>query len=161
MQHHYSHTIVIDSKQLQTYQSINATAVKPNYHEAIQLLNLPKRADQRVEQLMPYGEALLNLTGAAIVTVTLDTEGVIVFKQNQPAFHLPTTPAPANYASGAGDTFVSALALALTANASAIAATSLATSATAIAVSQPGTTVCTAAELRQSLGSLYATLEHC
>jgi len=151
LQKTYSKTIVIDSKQLGEFQAIHPTMVKPNYGETLKLLNLPKQETHRIEQLMPYQNNLLQLTGASYVAVTLDRDGVLIFEQNQPPLHLPTTPAPTHHTSGAGDTFVSALTLALAAQAPITSAAHLALVTTAIVVSQPGTTVCTATQLRQTL----------
>lgn len=144
-------TVVVDAKQLAAYRSIHATVVKPNYAEAIQLLGLPRLSQQRLEQIMPHGDRLLDLTGAAIVAVTLDTEGAILFEQGQPPLTLPTQPVPACQTSGAGDTFVSAFTLALVAGAATSEAAHLAMSAAALVVQQMGTSICTAADLQQYL----------
>lgn len=152
----HSKPIIIDSKQLKTYQNLNATAVKPNYQETIQLLNLANQKTDRVEQLRPYREQLLTLTGSALVAVTLDRDGVLLFDAHHPTLHLPTTPAPTHHTSGAGDTFISTLTLALAAHAPTTTAAQLALAATAIVVTQPGTMVCTALELRDALTKSYS-----
>ena len=144
-------TLVIDSRRLSDYCTVGATAVKPNYEEAIQLLGLPKQVDDRAEQITPYGQHLLHLTGATIVATTLDTEGAILFEAGQTPHRTYTRPVPQNQTSGAGDTFISALTLALAAGASTSTAASIATAATAIVVKQTGTTSCKAEELRQSV----------
>ncbi|MBD3881488.1 D-glycero-beta-D-manno-heptose 1-phosphate adenylyltransferase [Phormidium tenue FACHB-886] len=151
LQAQHPRPLVIDSRHLERYQTVGATAVKPNYDETTQLLGLPKQLHERADQIAPHGAALLNLTGAAIVAVTLDTEGAIVFESEQPPFRTYAQPAPSNQTSGAGDTFISALTLALAAGASATVAASLAASATAIVVKQAGTTTCNQEELRQAL----------
>jgi D-beta-D-heptose 7-phosphate kinase/D-beta-D-heptose 1-phosphate adenosyltransferase len=144
-------TVVVDSKQLWAYRCMGVTAVKPNYVEALKLLGLAKQTHDRAEQLLPYGDRLLDLTGAAIVAVTLDAEGAIVFTQGQLPYSVSAQPMPQQYTSGAGDTFISALTLALAAGASTHTAAFLAAKATAVVVRQPGTTVCTAAALCQLL----------
>jgi len=149
LQAKYSRVLVIDSKQLNAYQTVGATAVKPNYGETVQLLNLPKQLKDRATQIAPYGERILSLSGAKIAAVTLDTEGAIVFEKGQPSFRLQAQPVPQNQASGAGDTFVSALTLALAMNTPTPIATSLAAAATAIVVQQRETSVCSADELLQ------------
>ncbi|PSB06218.1 D-glycero-beta-D-manno-heptose 1-phosphate adenylyltransferase [filamentous cyanobacterium CCP1] len=151
LQSQFPRTLVIDSRHLHTYQHLSATAVKPNYDEAIYLLDLPKQQHDRAEQIEPYGDQLLKLTGAAIVAVTLDTEGAIVFEQGSSPLRTYAHPAPHNQTSGAGDTFISALTLALASGASTTTASSLASTATAIVVKQPGTSACRAEELRQSI----------
>jgi D-beta-D-heptose 7-phosphate kinase/D-beta-D-heptose 1-phosphate adenosyltransferase len=143
--------LIVDSKHLTAYQRVNPTAVKPNYSETIQLLSLSKQSDQRAEQITPYGDRLLNLTGARVVAVTLDTEGAIVFESGQTPYRTYTQSAPPHQTSGAGDTFISAFALALATGASATTAASLAAAATTIVVRQIGTASCTAQELCQLL----------
>lgn len=151
LQAQYPRTLVVDSKRLAVYQSVGVTAVKPNYEETIQLLGLPKQTTDRANQIAPHGNTLLKLTGAAIVAVTLDTEGAIVFERGQPPIRTFARPVPSQQTSGAGDTFIGALTLALAAGASTTMAASIATAATAIVVKQPGTTTCKAEELRQTL----------
>jgi D-beta-D-heptose 7-phosphate kinase/D-beta-D-heptose 1-phosphate adenosyltransferase len=141
------HVMVVDSKHLANYREVGITAVKPNYQETIQLLGLPKQAEQRAEQITPYGDRLLSLTGATIVAVTLDVEGAIVFERGQKPIRLNAQPSPAHHTSGAGDTFVGALALALAAKAPTSLAATLAATATAVVVKQPGLTTCSQADL--------------
>jgi D-beta-D-heptose 7-phosphate kinase / D-beta-D-heptose 1-phosphate adenosyltransferase len=143
--------LVIDSRHLERYQQVQATAVKPNYDEALQLLELQRQSTARADQIIPYGNHLLNLTGAALVAVTLDREGAVVFEREQFPIRMDARPMPQNQTSGAGDTFISALTLALAAGANTTTAALLAATATAIVVKQPGTTACRAEELRQSL----------
>lgn len=156
LQIRYPRPIIIDSRCLSAYRSVKATAVKPNYDETLQLLNLPRGAD-RVNQITPYGDQLLAITGAQLVVVTLDSEGAIGFKAQQQPIRAQVAPVPPNQTSGAGDTFVSALTLAITAGAPASEAISLATTATAVAVQQTGsnvrTTVCPIAALHQAISS--------
>lgn len=151
LQNQYSRVVMVDSKQLSAYQAVKPTIVKPNYPETIRLLELTAQKERRAEQIMPYGDRLLELSGAAMVAATLDREGVILFQPNQPPLHQKATPVPANQTSGAGDTFISALTLSLTAQIPTAEALSLASAATAIVVQQPGTSVCTVEQLRQSI----------
>ena len=150
--------LVVDSKRLEAYQKLETTAVKPNYDEAIRLLNLPKlTGSKRIEQIKVNGEQLLNLTGAKLAAVTLDADGAIIFERNRPPFHTKATPVSDIGATGAGDTYTSALTLALAAGANSQTAASLAAAATAVVVSQVGTTACSAVGLRQFLsGKLIA-----
>lgn len=157
LQAQHSRTLVVDSRCLQDYRAVGATAVKPNYSEALQLLNLPP-APARAEQLLPYGEQLLQMTGAHLVALTLDCEGAVGFEAQQMPIRTTVDPVPPNQTSGAGDTFVAALTLALTAGSTAAEAISLATAATAVAVRQPGTTVCQLEALYRSL--LNRTANH-
>lgn len=144
----YPRTVVIDSKQLVAYQAVQAAAVKPNYAETLKLLGLAAVSGDRKAQVEPHAPTLLQVTGAERVAVTLDRDGVLMVERNQPPLHFPTRPAPPHQTSGAGDTFISTLTLALAAQAPTVMATALATTATAIVVTQSGTTVCTVEDLR-------------
>jgi D-beta-D-heptose 7-phosphate kinase / D-beta-D-heptose 1-phosphate adenosyltransferase len=150
LQSQHPRTLAIDSRRLQAYREVNATIVKPNYEETCQLLNLSKQSQCRAEQILPYGQQLLHLTGAHQVVATLDREGVISFESDQAPLHTPVRPVPPNQTSGAGDTFVSALTLALAADSPTAPAIAIALAATAVVTAQPGTTVCSAADLCQS-----------
>ncbi|WP_088893650.1 D-glycero-beta-D-manno-heptose 1-phosphate adenylyltransferase [Leptolyngbya ohadii] len=141
--------LVVDSKQLANYQRVQPTAVKPNYGETIRLLDLSGQKIDRVSQIMPCGDRLLKLTGAKIVAATLDSEGAILFQVNQPPLHILAQPVPANQTSGAGDTFITTLALSLAAEMPLPIAAQLTHTATQIVTQQPGTSICTANQLRQ------------
>jgi len=151
LQTKHPRVLVVDSKHLANYRSLKPTAVKPNYAETTQLLKLPKQSGQRAEQILPYGDHLLNLTGAEMVAVTLDFEGALLFERNQSPCRTTARPAPQNQTSGAGDTYISTLALALAAGAPAHTAALLASTATAVVVQQPGTTTCRFEQLHQFL----------
>ena len=144
--------LVVDSKRLEAYREVGATAVKPNYDEATRLLNLPKlTGSERIKQIEANREALLTLTGAKLAAVTLDADGAIIFERDRPPFRSEATPTSNIRATGAGDTYASALTLALAAGADSQTAALLAAAATAVVVSQVGTTTCSAVGLRQFL----------
>ena len=115
--------------------------------------------ENRYHQIVPHGEKLLELTGAQIVAVTLDAEGAIVFErtpsesgQQQLSSHrIASVRASQSRTSGAGDTFVSTLTLALAAKAPMPVAAELASAAAAVVVGKDGTTACSVQELRQYL----------
>lgn len=143
--------IVADAKNLQAYRHVGVTAVKPNYGEAVKLLNLPRleSACARAEQMTPYAEQVLDLTGSQIAAITLDSEGALICERGALPYRTYAKPEPDSKAAGAGDTFVSALALALAANTDTPNAAEIASAAARIVVARPGTTTCTAAELRE------------
>jgi D-beta-D-heptose 7-phosphate kinase/D-beta-D-heptose 1-phosphate adenosyltransferase len=146
-------TLVVDSKQLTEYQPINVTAIKPNYSQATHLLGLKKleTSADRIDQILLYGEKILDLTGAKIAAVTLDRDGALIFERDRPPHRTYIKPAPQSQTSGAGDTFISALALAIAAGADTPTAADLAAAATTVVVTQPGTTACNIEALRQSV----------
>jgi len=152
LQTQYPRIVVVDSKQLKNYQSVNINAIKPNYQQAIQLLGISAlKGKERIQQITDCGEKLLNLINTQIVAVTLDAEGAIIFERNNPPYIIPSQPTLNSQATGAGDTFVSGLTLALAAGAEGKLAASIAAATAAIVVTQPGTTTCSLSALHQSL----------
>jgi D-beta-D-heptose 7-phosphate kinase / D-beta-D-heptose 1-phosphate adenosyltransferase len=77
----------------------------------------------------------------------LDTEGAIIFEEGRSPYRTYANPVPHSYAAGAGDTFVSALALALGAGAHTPAAAEIASAASSIVVCKEGTASCSSEEL--------------
>jgi D-beta-D-heptose 7-phosphate kinase/D-beta-D-heptose 1-phosphate adenosyltransferase len=144
--------IVADARDLMRYRSLAPTAVKPNYGETVKLLGLPKLegACARAEQIAPHADRVLELTGAQIAAITLDTEGALVCERGAAPYRTFAEAQPDSKATGAGDTFVSGFALSLLAGADTADAAEIAQAAARIVVAKPGTTTCTADELRAS-----------
>ncbi len=154
LQARHNHVLVVDAKNLAAYRHLGITAVKPNYEQVLKLLNIsPLKtgnaiARSRIEQIIPYGDQILDLTGAKIAAVTLDAEGGIIFERNSQPHRTYTQPTIQSRTAGAGDTFVSALTLALAAGAATPQAADFAACAAAVVVGKDGTTACPAKELR-------------
>ncbi len=146
-------TVVVDAKDLRAYRRVGATAVKPNYGEAARLLGISEleRSECRVGQILASGHRLLDLTGARMCAVTIDTDGALLFERDAPTYRTYARPSPHSRAAGAGDTFVSALALALAAGGESPACAELASAAAAVVVEQDGTVACTQQALREHL----------
>ena len=148
--------LVVDARDPSRYRRLAVTAVKPNYSEAVRLLGERelRGTDARVHQIGTHGDRLLELTGAQIVAVTVDTDGAFVFERGHPPYRTYSRPHSHSRAAGAGDTFVAALTLALATGAATPEAAELASSAAAVVVAQDGTTACTAAALEQSISTV-------
>jgi D-beta-D-heptose 7-phosphate kinase / D-beta-D-heptose 1-phosphate adenosyltransferase len=155
LQQNHPRVLVVDSKNLTAYRHLNITAVKPNYDQALQLLGIPpiypRETNSRAEQIKPYGEKLLNLTGAKIAAVTLDTEGAIIFEHGSQPHRTYAQPTHQSRTAGAGDTYSCALTLALATGAPLPVAAEFAATAAAVVVTKEGTTACSAEELREFL----------
>src|SRR3954454_5562608 len=141
--------LIADARDLRRYRRLHVTAVKPNYVEAISLLGEPDQRGTRLRtaQIASNADRLLELTGATIVAVTVDTEGVMVFERGAPPYRTYCRPRTDAQAAGGGDTFVATLALALATGASTPEASELASTAAAIVVGRPGTATCSADDL--------------
>jgi D-beta-D-heptose 7-phosphate kinase / D-beta-D-heptose 1-phosphate adenosyltransferase len=149
MQDEHPRIVVVDSKRLGEYKGLDITAVKPNYEEIVGLVGKLKLNGEpsRVENILAHQSAILKLTHAQIVAVTLDQDGGVVFEKGRPPYRTYAQPRPHNYAAGAGDTFVSALTLALAAGAHTPAAAEIASASACIVVHKDGTASCSADEL--------------
>lgn len=145
--------LAIDSRySLELFREIGATVVKPNYDEALRLLGIADQAfSTRVDRLTAAGERILSLTGAQIAAVTLDTDGALLFERGRAPYRTYAHSASHACTTGAGDTFVSALALALAAGAHTPTAAELASAASAVVVSKGGTAVCSAQDVREHI----------
>jgi D-beta-D-heptose 7-phosphate kinase / D-beta-D-heptose 1-phosphate adenosyltransferase len=149
LQHERPIPLVIDSKRLPLYRALEPTAIKPNYREALALLGKAPSQDlaDRAESLGEAGPQILERTGARIACVTLDADGALVFERGKPAFRTYATCRRPAHASGAGDTFVAAIALALASGADATTAAEIASAAASIAAGKSDTSYCTRQEL--------------
>jgi D-beta-D-heptose 7-phosphate kinase / D-beta-D-heptose 1-phosphate adenosyltransferase len=145
--------VVVDSKSLPAYRRVGATAVKPNFAEARALLGDPvsRAADERVEAMTRDGHRLLEVTRAQIVAVSLDSDGAVFFERGSAPYRTYARPAVHPRPAGAGDTFLTALGLALAAGADLAAAAELASAAANVVVGKDGTAVCSALELRAAV----------
>lgn len=148
LQEQHPKPLVIDSKHLARFRALRPTVVKPNYGEALELLNLqPEQEGRRAEQMIAHQHTLLEQTGAALVAVTLDSEGAILFQNGAPCYRTNAKIVAHPHTAGAGDTYVSAFALAFSVGLSAADAADLAGAAAGVVIEKAGTASCSAVEL--------------
>jgi D-beta-D-heptose 7-phosphate kinase / D-beta-D-heptose 1-phosphate adenosyltransferase len=141
--------LVADSKNLLKFRDIYPDAVKPNYEETIKLLNLPKlQNSDRVEQVLQNGKQLLEATGAECVAATIDADGTIVFEKGKNPFRIYAHPQDNRRSIGAGDTFISALSLAIAVGADYKESAEIGAAAASIILKKEGTVVCTLSDLK-------------
>lgn len=149
LQRDATRVVVVDSKSLAAFRDVGVTAVKPNYGQALELLDAADGRAPRTDLITAEADRILDVTGAQIAAVTLDSEGALVLERARPAYRTYARRNPDSRAMGAGDTFVSAFALALAAGAHTPAAAELASAAAGIVVAESGTTLCSADDLRE------------
>lgn len=147
--------LVIDAKSLDKYSPIGATVAKPNYQELVTLLAITEPAPNghRAGQIKRYGQTLLKKTGTKYVAATMDSEGALLFQHGKEPYRTFSKPVENTKAAGAGDTYVSALTLALASGASIEAAGEIAKSAAVVILQKSGTATCTQNELSHYFGS--------
>jgi D-beta-D-heptose 7-phosphate kinase/D-beta-D-heptose 1-phosphate adenosyltransferase len=125
-----------------------ATAVTPNHHEAAAAAGTVIRSE---EDLVRVGLRLLHRLQAEALLVTRGELGMSLFERGRGVHHIPAVAKEVYDVTGAGDTVMSALTLALAAGATMRAAATIANHAAGVAVGKVGTAVVTLAELRGAL----------
>ena len=145
--------MVVDSKHLTAFRHVGVTAVKPNYRQVLELLGASdhERFTSRAEFVAAQGDRILELTGAQMAAVTLDSDGAVLLQRGHEAYRTPCRTTPRSHVSGAGDTYLSALALALAAGAPAADAAEVACAAAAVVVAKEHTARCSPEELIEQL----------
>jgi len=132
-----------------------ATVIKPNRREAFLEAGIPLSppVDPPLEDqpLLEAARRLQALWRPASLLITLGAQGMLLLEGEAPPRHLPAYAKDVFDVSGAGDTAISALALALAAGATPAEAAELANHASAIVVGKLGTATVTAAELAASV----------
>lgn len=128
------------------------TVITPNEPEAEEALRIPLQGEpQRVEEA---GRRLLEETGAEAVALTRGSRGMTLFTKNQPPLSLPVHgTADIVDVTGAGDTVISVLTLALAAGSDYADAARLANTAGGLVVMKRGTGAVSREELQKALGS--------
>ncbi|HUA57909.1 MAG TPA: D-glycero-beta-D-manno-heptose-7-phosphate kinase [Verrucomicrobiae bacterium] len=134
-----------------------ATAIKPNRAEAYSAAGIrpPDSVDpaRRIQSVIEAAERLLEIWQTENLLITLGEQGMLLFETGQPPYHTPTRAKDVFDVSGAGDTAIAVLTLALCAGATAQEAAELANVASGIVVGKLGTATVTMAELLSALAS--------
>jgi rfaE bifunctional protein kinase chain/domain len=143
--------VLVDSRYALTrYRGLTACA--PNEAEVEQALGL--RIDDNLRVLERAGRQLLARTRMQSVIVTRGTRGMAVFENGRTTVHIPIFGSDQIAdVTGAGDTVMAALTLALAAGASVEQAARLANVAGGLVVMKRGTATVSGAELRRAVGS--------
>jgi len=141
--------VIIDARDLSKYKKMKPTAVKPNYEEMIKLLHVEKlEGNKRVQQILQLQKELFEITGAHAIAATFDADGVLFFEERKTPHKISCESLNNKQAIGAGDTFTSALSLALALKVEGKVAAEIAASAAAIVMHKEGTANCTNNELK-------------
>ncbi|MFB2921935.1 D-glycero-beta-D-manno-heptose-7-phosphate kinase [Aerosakkonema funiforme] len=146
----HSRTIVDAQTSLKRYQY--ATVFTPNLPEAEQAVGY---AIASPHALSEAGRDLLNMTGAELILITRGEQGMSLFDRSGNEQHIPAFNRTEVFdVTGAGDTVVAALTLALNAGASFWEAAVLGNLAASIVVRQFGTATTTPDEMKAALQAL-------
>jgi D-glycero-beta-D-manno-heptose-7-phosphate kinase len=128
--------VLVDPKlrHFRSYRGV--TVVTPNQLETEQATGLRLRTP---EDLEAAGRRILSLLGCRAVLVTRGEQGMSLFERGRPSLHVPAAAREVFDVTGAGDTVIATLALALAAGASLPEAASLANAAAGVVVGKVGT----------------------
>jgi rfaE bifunctional protein kinase chain/domain/rfaE bifunctional protein nucleotidyltransferase chain/domain len=152
--------VVVDAHDLTRWAALAPDLVTPNAGEAAALLGRDLgTGTERAAAIVDARSEILEHTGARAAVVTLDRNGtVLVEPDSDQGFRTRATPAAEQQASGAGDTFCAAAAVALAVRAPLRDAVSVAQAAADVVVREAGTSVCSAAALLDSVTAPAATV---
>jgi rfaE bifunctional protein kinase chain/domain len=141
--------VLVDSRySLLRYRGM--TACTPNESEVEQLLGV--RIGDNTRVLERAGRELLRGTRSAAVLITRGSRGMALFEPEQPTVHIPIFGSDQIAdVTGAGDTVIATMTLALAAGSSFVEAATLATYAGGLVVMKRGTATVSADELRNAV----------
>lgn len=132
------------------------TAVTPNRAEAFACAGLPYReaVDDVLQDnpLMEAGARLLAKWQTRYLLVTLGEHGMCLFRKGKKPHHIPTVAQEVFDVSGAGDTVIATLTLALAGGVDPLVAADLSNHAAGVVVGKVGTATCSPEELMDSFG---------
>src|SRR6516164_2172960 len=140
--------VIADPKRASFKAYRNVTVLTPNAQEVARATGVDTADDDGAERA---ARAALDAAGCEAVLVTRSENGLTLVRRGMPALHLPARVQQVADVSGAGDTFVAALATALAADPDLERATRLANIAAGISVSRPGTAVVSGRDLAGEL----------
>jgi rfaE bifunctional protein kinase chain/domain len=138
---------VVDPKEAHFASYKGATVVTPNHHEAGAAVHRKIRDE---ESLAEVGRELLSMMGSHNLLITCGEKGMALFTEEGRVVRIPTVAREVFDVTGAGDTVVAALVLALAAGASLQDAAVVANLAAGIKVGKHGTATVTAEEILEN-----------
>ena len=140
--------VLVDPKPRHYRLYRGATVVTPNQLETEQVTGLRLSGPA---ELAAAGRRILNALACRAVLVTRGEHGMSLFERGQPVLHVPAAAREVFDVTGAGDSVIATLALALAAKASLTEAAVLANAAASVVVGKLGTAQATPPELMQAL----------
>jgi len=136
--------VIADPKRTDFAAYRGASILTPNEHEVRVATRIEADHDTEADRA---GRVALDATGGDAVLVTRSAKGLTLVRRDADTLHLPTRAREVADVSGAGDTLVAALAVALGAGAALPEAAMLANATAGISVGKPGTTTVSRQEL--------------
>ena len=141
--------VLVDPKGSDFSKYRGATLITPNLSEFEAVVGHCKTETEIVSK----GQALLKELDLTAMLVTRSEQGMTLLRHDHEEFHLPTQAREVYDVTGAGDTVIATLALAIAANAEFTQASALANIAAGIVVGKLGTSTVSETELNAELSS--------
>ena len=139
--------LLIDPKPKHKEWYSDSFLITPNKKEALEMSSMIIDSE---EDFLKVGKKIVNELSSNVI-ITAGAEGMYIFEHHKAPVHIHTEAKEVYDVSGAGDTVVSTLALAISSGASISEAAQLANAAAGIKVGKSGTAVVTYAELTMNL----------
>jgi len=146
----YKKIVTVDPKFNHFLDYRGATLFKPNVHETERALGIAIKTDADFEQA---GRALIQRLGAQAVLITAGERGMYLVRTGARPLHIPTVAREVYDVSGAGDTVIAVITLALAAGADFAEAAVIANHAAGVEVAKFGVAAVSREELREALRS--------
>ena len=145
----YRIPICIDPKvtNVRCYRGLGL--LTPNHHEAAQMIG--KQSRNETKEVVKVGTLLKKKLQVSSLLITRGEEGMSLFLASDKIIHIPTTARQVFDVTGAGDTVIATLTLALSTGADLLEASVLANYAAGVAVGIIGTAACTQQQLREAV----------
>jgi len=140
--------VIADPKRADFAAYHGATILTPNEYEVRLATRIDAERDQEADRA---GQLALETTGCEAVLVTRSAKGLTLVRRGAPTLHLPTHAREVADVSGAGDTLVAALAVALAVGTALPDAAMIANLTAGISVGKPGTATVSRQELLNAL----------
>jgi D-glycero-beta-D-manno-heptose-7-phosphate kinase len=141
--------VVVDPKGADYQKYRGAAVVKPNIHETERIL---KTEIETESDLLSAGHQLAVVLEGTAILITRGPKGISLFRAGEDVVHIPSVARTVYDVTGAGDTVVGTLALALAAGAGLDEAAQLANQAAGIVVGKVGTATVTIDEWLAEMG---------
>jgi D-beta-D-heptose 7-phosphate kinase/D-beta-D-heptose 1-phosphate adenosyltransferase len=140
--------VAVDPKVQHVPLFRGVSVITPNHHEAAAAARILVRSEA---DLVRVGQRLLSRLKAKAVLITRGEQGMSLFEAGRPVTHIPTFAREVYDVTGAGDTVMAGLSLALAAGAGMRDAAVLANCAAGVVVGKRGTATVSREELRAAL----------
>jgi D-glycero-beta-D-manno-heptose-7-phosphate kinase len=153
----YKKVITVDPKETHVSWYRGVTTLTPNHHEAGAAVGFKIKDEATLEKA---GALMLQKLQSDSVIITRGENGMAIFQKGKKTVKIPTVAQEVFDVSGAGDTVIGSLTLALASGANILEAAHISNCAAGIVVGKVGVAVTNQTELLASIGQVAKTAAH-